>query len=195
MNHALEAPPAETPTAPVPTGRPRTRSLPLLAIAGVLWMLLAPLPALAADLPSDAVTGHWLTEEGSKGGRARVEVSRTEDGEIVGEIVWLEEPRFPPGEPMAGEPKVDLENPDPEKRDRPVLGLEILSGFTYEGDGLWSGGTIYDPANGKTYKARMSLDSAEDDTLDLRGYVGIPLFGRTTTWTRVEAPDEDAGSG
>ena len=194
MSHATNAPAAETLAPPGPTRRPRARPLPLLVIAAALSMMLAPLPALAADLRADAVTGLWLTEEGDKGGRARVEVSRTADGEFVGEIVWLEEPRFPPGEPMAGEPKVDLENPDPEKRDRPVLGLEILSGFTYEGDGRWSGGTIYDPANGKTYKARMSLDSAGDDTLDLRGYVGIPLFGRTTTWTRVEAPSEGAGS-
>lgn len=155
----------------------------VLLLAAVCLTVGLALPATAQ--PPDAVTGLWLTEEGDKGGRARVEITREGD-DFRGEIVWLEEPDFPPGEPRAGEPKVDLENPDPALRERPVLGLEILSGFTYEGDGLWSGGEIYDPANGKTYKARMKLDGAGDDTLDVRGYVGIPLFGRTTTWRRVE---------
>lgn len=158
-----------------------------------LLLLVAALTAVGQ--PPDAVTGVWLTEAGDKGGRARVEISRdVEDQTFRGVIVWLEEPRFPPGEPRAGEPKVDLENPDPALRERPVLGLEILSGFTYAGDGLWSGGEVYDPANGKTYKARMKLDGADDDTLELRGYVGIPLFGRTSTWRRVPEA-EPAGDG
>jgi uncharacterized protein (DUF2147 family) len=151
-------------------------------LAAAVAAALAGLPAFAQ--PADAVTGLWLTEEGDKGGRARVEVKRTDDGTFRGTIVWLEEPLFEPGEPRAGEPKVDLENPDPALRERPVLGLAILEGFTYDGDGTWSGGTIYDPANGKTYKARLRLD--DEDTLDVRGYVGIPLFGRTTTWRRAQ---------
>ncbi|HVS03730.1 MAG TPA: DUF2147 domain-containing protein, partial [Thermoanaerobaculia bacterium] len=80
-------------------------------------------------------------------------------------------------------PKVDLENPDPKLRERPIVGLRILVGFRYA-DGKWTGGTIYDPANGKTYKAQMTLKGP--DTLDVRGYVGITLFGRTTTWKRVD---------
>jgi uncharacterized protein (DUF2147 family) len=155
---------------------------PLLLLPAAALLLALALPAAAQ--PADAVTGLWLTEAGDQGGRARVEVKQ-EGGEYVGRIVWLEEPEFPSGE-HAGEPKIDLENPDPALRDRPILGLAILLGFTYDGDGTWSGGTIYDPANGKTYKAKMSLSSAADDTLDVRGYVGIPLFGRTSTWRRVE---------
>ena len=161
---------------------PHSPSPLLLLLPAAVLLLTIALPAAAQ--PADAVTGLWLTEEGDQGGRARVEVKQ-EGGEYVGRIVWLEEPEFPSGE-HAGEPKIDLENPDAAKRDRPVLGLAILEGFTYGGDGTWSGGTIYDPANGKTYKAKMSLSGAGDSTLDLRGYVGIPLFGRTTTWRRVE---------
>jgi uncharacterized protein (DUF2147 family) len=158
------------------------RNRTLLAALALLATLLA-LPAAAQ--PADAVVGTWLTEAGDKGGKARVEIER-EDGDFVGRIVWLEEPDFVDGE-HAGEPKRDLENPDAELRDRPVLGLAILDGFGYAGKGTWSGGTIYDPANGKTYKAKMYLDGDGDRTLDVRGYVGITLFGRTTTWTRVEA--------
>ncbi|HEX2252200.1 MAG TPA: DUF2147 domain-containing protein [Thermoanaerobaculia bacterium] len=153
----------------------------VLAVATVALLVPASLPA--ADAGADAVLGTWLTEAGDQGGRARVEIARRGE-EIVGKIVWLEEPTFPAGQPRAGQPKVDLENPDAEKRDRPILGLPILTGFTYAGDGEWTGGTIYDPANGKTYKARLHLKGT--DTLDVRGYVGVPLLGRTTTWRRVE---------
>jgi len=144
--------------------------------------ILACVPAAAQ--PGDALTGLWLTEPGDKGGRAHVQVTRRGD-EYVGRIVWLEQPTFPSGLHQ-GQPRIDLDNPDEALRSRPVLGLEIVSGMTYEGDGRWRGGTIYDPANGKTYRATMALDGAGDDTLDVRGFVGIPLFGRTTTWQRVE---------
>jgi uncharacterized protein (DUF2147 family) len=105
-------------------------------------------------------------------------------GALVGVIVALEEPKFAADHERAGQPKVDLENPDASLRERPIVGLRILSGFTYDGDGRWSGGTIYDPANGKTYKSRLTHAGA--DTLDVRGYVGVPLFGRSTTWKRVD---------
>ena len=174
------------------THRPAVLRRPLAAarraartlLSGLLLAALLAAAVPAAAQAADAVTGLWLTEEGEQGGRAHVEVTE-QDGTFTGRIVWLEEPDFPSG-PHAGEPKRDLENPDPAKRDRPVKGLAILRGFTYDGDGTWSGGTIYDPANGKTYKAKMSLDGAGDDTLDVRGYVGVPLFGRTTTWRRVD---------
>jgi uncharacterized protein (DUF2147 family) len=51
--------------------------------------------------------------------------------------------------------------------------------------GTWVGGSIYDPATGNTYTCHLALDG--DDRLRVRGYVGIPLLGRTTTWTRVGA--------
>jgi uncharacterized protein (DUF2147 family) len=150
------------------------------------FLLLAPLLALprgaAADDAATAVLGRWLTEAGDQGGRAHVEISR--QGErLVGRIVHLEEPNFEAGHPRAGKPKVDLENPDPKLRERPIIGLQILQGFTYAGDGKWTGGTVYDPANGKTYKAQITLQGR--DTLALRGYIGVPLLGRTSTWRRV----------
>jgi uncharacterized protein (DUF2147 family) len=157
------------------------RASPVITLAAAL--LLALPGALAGNEPADAILGVWLTEEGDKGGRAHVEIRR--QGEtFVGRIVHLEEPNFPPGEERAGQPKVDLENPDPELRERPILGLRILEGFRFDDRGRWSGGTIYDPANGRTYRAEITLRSR--DRLDLRGYVGIRMFGRTTTWKRVE---------
>ena len=51
--------------------------------------------------------------------------------------------------------------------------------------GKWVGGWAYDPDGGSTYSGQMEL--ADPNTLKLRGYVGIPLFGRTETWTRESA--------
>lgn len=171
---------AHAAAAAAPDRRPAV-ALTLLAAATLLAIAITALAAAGSG--ADAVLGTWLTEPGEQGGRAHVEISRRGD-RFVGTIVSLEEPDFPADHERAGQPKVDLENPDASKRERPIVGLRILSGFTYDGDGKWSGGTIYDPANGKTYKARMTLEDA--DTLDVRGYVGVPLFGRTTTWKRID---------
>lgn len=183
----MRRPAARRPTAPtrtlalaVPDRRPPFLLL-LLAVAALL--AIAATALAAAGSGADAVLGTWRTEPGEQGGRANVEVSRRGD-QLIGTIVSLEEPDFPADHERAGQPKVDLENPDTSKRERPIVGLRILSGFTYDGDGKWSGGTIYDPANGKTYKAKLSLE--DRDTLDVRGYVGVPLFGRTTTWKRID---------
>jgi uncharacterized protein (DUF2147 family) len=66
-----------------------------------------------------------------------------------------------------------------------VQGLEVLRGLTRQDDGTWADGRIYDPASGYTYRCHLALDG--NDRLRLRGYVGVPVIGRTTTWTRVGA--------
>lgn len=188
----MRPPTPRRPTTPTPLRTAalaaplRRQALPpflLLLLALALLLAIAGTALAAAGSGADAILGTWRTEAGDQGGRANVEIRRQGD-RFVGVIVSLEEPNFPPDHARAGQPKVDLENPDASKRERPIVGLRILSGFTYDGDGRWSGGTIYDPANGKTYKARMTLEDAR--TLDVRGYVGVPLFGRTTTWKRVD---------
>lgn len=144
-------------------------------------LLVTATPATAAE--GDAILGLWRTDPTDKG-YAHVEISR--QGEVYsGEIVWLSEPDFPPGDPDAGQPKVDRLNPDPQLRGRPILGLPLVSGFSYAGDGRWRGGVIYDPENGKTYRCKAQLTAG--DRLEVRGFVGISLLGRTTVWTRVEA--------
>jgi uncharacterized protein (DUF2147 family) len=139
-----------------------------------LW-LLAPVSVWAA---SDDILGVWNTAEG----RSRVEVYQCAD-RYCGKIIWLKEPLYPQDDAngMAGKSKVDRENPDPAKREQPLLGLQILQDFRYDGD-KWQEGTIYDPKEGKTYKCKITM--AEDGKLHVRGYIGISLFGRTTEWTR-----------
>jgi len=67
---------------------------------------------------------------------------------------------------------------------RKIVGLTILTGMKKEGD-HWGGGQIVDPKSGSTYRCKMTL--VEGGTrLDVRGYIGVSLFGRTQTWQRVE---------
>ena len=122
----------------------------------------------AAWANASDIEGRWLSADGD--GWIRIERS----GEsIVGVIA---------GSPNEQETRYDELNPDPALRERPLVGLTILQGFKYDGEGRWSGGTIYDPNSGKTYKC--TLTQVDNDTLKVRGFVGISLFGRSETWKR-----------
>ncbi|MGV0922384.1 MULTISPECIES: DUF2147 domain-containing protein [Empedobacter] len=68
-------------------------------------------------------------------------------------------------------------------KNKPILGMQILSGLKKDGK-EWNGGKILDPNSGKEYKAKMSLNG--NDKLDVRGFIGISLVGRTQTWQRVK---------
>ena len=137
----------------------------------VLIILVSPL-TLSQDRERDGILGAWLTA----GGESKVEIYRCDSVTYCGKIVWLRDPT------KEGKPVTDDKNPEDSLKSRPVLGLQILRGFTYDGDRLWSGGKIYDPKSGNDYSARMTL--VDEQNLDLRGYVMIPLFGRTEKWTR-----------
>ncbi len=79
----------------------------------------------------------------------------------------------------------DIYNPNPALRSRSLCGLEIGSGFIPHGPEHATGGTLYDPKTGKTYRGMITSDGS---TLALRGYIGIPLFGRSQTWRRSPPP-------
>lgn len=70
-----------------------------------------------------------------------------------------------------------------EKKNKPILGMGILSGLTKDND-EWNGGTILDPKNGKEYKCYIKL--LDNSTLKLRGYIGFSLIGRTALWKRAD---------
>lgn len=146
----------------------------------VIIAVLIPVSAVQAAGPDDIV-GKWLN--GKK--TAHIEIYKA-DGKYYGRIVWLKEPVYPADDKkgMAGKTKVDRENPDPAKRSQPIMGLVMLRDFVFVKNNLWEGGTIYDPENGKEYKCKMTLNSP--DVLEVRGFVGISLIGRTDTWTRVK---------
>jgi uncharacterized protein (DUF2147 family) len=121
--------------------------------------------------------GLWYAE----GGAAEVQIVPCSNT-LCGRVVWL---RSPLGED--GCELHDDKNPDLNSRNKPIVGLEVLSGLKQADDdgSVWTGGTIYDPATGRTYSCNARMEG--DDRLLLRGYFGIQLLGRTTTWTRVGA--------
>jgi uncharacterized protein (DUF2147 family) len=73
-----------------------------------------------------------------------------------------------------------------ERKDKPVLGMTILRGVKPSSDaGTWEGGDILDPNNGKIYKVRLKpIDGGKQ--MEVRGFIGVSLLGRTQTWVRVE---------
>lgn len=123
---------------------------------------------------AEGLVGTWLTE----GGKSHVEITEC-DGKFCGTIVWLAEPLN-----EQGEAKIDENNPDAGLRGRPIVGLPLLQGFVAGDDpNVWSDGTIYNPEDGETYSCTLTLQ--DDGTLKVRGYVGLPIFGKTQIWTRA----------
>jgi len=142
----------------------------------LLVLLAAAVPLWAA---SDDILGTWLNQKQD----AKIEVFKC-GGNYCGKIVWLKTPTYPTDskEGTPGTPKIDTKNPDASKRKTPLMNMQIMDGFQFVGDNLWKNGKIYDPDVGKTYSAKATLIS--HDELNLRGFVGISLLGRTEKWTR-----------
>ncbi len=136
---------------------------------------------LFASGQANQVVGFWLTAEGD----SQVEIFRKADNKYYGRVVWLKDPLN-----EQGRPKVDDQNPERALQNRPIIGLELLKGFSYNASkSEWAGGTIYDPNNGRTYDCYMWLDG--NNTLKIKGFVlGMRFLGRETTWTRERAKRE-----
>ncbi len=140
-----------------------------VAVISFLFSMTALSSAQAA---TDAdILGEWW----SSAKDARIDMS-SQDGKIFGKITWVR-----PEE----ENKLDEKNPDEKLRTQKVLGLVILKDFKLEKDS-WIDGSIYDPKSGKTYSCKMSLDKENRDKLNIRGYVGVPMFGRSEVFSRYK---------
>lgn len=143
------------------------------ASVGVLLVGLAlPAHGRAADR---SPVGLWWAE----GGGAQVEIAPCGDA-LCGRVVWLRSPFDEHGCDLT-----DRANPDRALRGRSLIGLEILDGLVPDAReaGTWRDGHVYDPTSGTTYRCTLRLDG--DDRVRVRGYYGIELLGRTTTWIRV----------
>lgn len=128
---------------------------------------------VVAKAQTDPIEKVWYNQEKT----AKIQVYKAKDGRFYGKMVWLKEPL------ENGKPKVDKENPDEKKRNTPLIGLILLRGLEKDGDHEYDNGKIYDPKNGKTYSCKITH---KGNTLDLRGFVGISLIGRTSTWTLAD---------
>ena len=144
----------------------------LIAAATAVATLAVGLMFASAAIAQGTAFGTWVTE----GGLSRIEIFDC-DGQVCGKLVWFEEPNE-----EDGTPKIDDENPDETMQSRPLMGLQFLQGFDPSGPTAWGGGTIYDAESGKTYSSTIEL--TDDNTIEVRGYVLLPIFGRSQTWTR-----------
>lgn len=131
----------------------------------IFWVVGAAVPTLAQH-NADAILGEWLSSKKD----SRVLIYR-QGPRYFGKVTW-----------GTGSSPRDEKNPDPALRNREIVGLVILRDFTSEKEATWANGTIYDPREGKTYACKMTLQN--ENTLSIRGYVGISLFGRTEVWSR-----------
>jgi uncharacterized protein (DUF2147 family) len=119
--------------------------------------------------------GIWTNAEK----KATFEIYKCGD-KLCGKIVSL----TVPNDPATGKPKTDSQNPEPKLRSRPRLGLVFMQGFKYDSDNKWDDGKIYDPESGKTYSCYIKMENA--NTMEVKGYIGFSLIGRSQTWTRVK---------
>jgi uncharacterized protein (DUF2147 family) len=140
-------------------------------------MIITSTASFAAS--ADDILGVWNNQEKD----AKIEIVRCAD-KYCGKIVWLKVPSYPEGsnEGVPGTPKLDHNNPDTNFRRSPVIGLQIVHDFSYAGENKWSNGRVYDPKNGRTYSGKLTLVSPAQ--LNLRGFIGISLLGRTAVWTK-----------
>jgi len=128
---------------------------------------IAPLPA-----PPGVPEGIWLLPL-----NAAVQVFDCQ-GQLCGRIAWMARPRSPDGRLV-----LDGKNPDPALRQRPLCGQTILWGLQPAKVDHWTDGWLYNPHDGTTYRIKGQFQGP--DTLVVRIYLGIPLFGQTFVWQRV----------
>jgi uncharacterized protein (DUF2147 family) len=141
----------------------------------VSFMVIASLLSFKSfsQIKADDILGVWMTS-----GKEPAKIQIYKSGEkYYGKIIWLKNPT------ENGKQRTDANNPDKAKRNNPIVGLIILTGFKFDGDDEWKNGDIYDPESGKIYSSYMYLK--DNNTLKVRGYVGVSLFGRTETWART----------
>ncbi|CAD0357985.1 DUF2147 domain-containing protein [Xanthomonas sp. WHRI 8391] len=141
--------------------------------------LMLALPLAAASLlaqAADSPVGRWKTIDDETGRpKSVVQIEQTGNGTLSGKVVDILQSDKGPN-PLC-------DKCDGAQKGKPIKGMTILWGLKPDGTAVWSGGSVLDPAKGKTYKAKVTLTDG-GKKLQMRGYVGIEALGRTQTWIR-----------
>lgn len=128
---------------------------------------------LAQSVEGDKILGIWSSEDKT----GKIEIYKS-GNKYFGKLIW--------GKTMyeAGgtTSRKDEKNLDAKLKSRNLKDMVMLTNFLYN-DGVWEDGKVYDPYNGKTYSSTLKL---KDGKLNIRGYIGISLLGRTTVWQRIK---------
>lgn len=131
-------------------------------------------PVHAASAVSDEIRGIWIDHKEPEKQKVAVIIEDC-NGTLCGRIYWMKKPL------RDGRPKTDIHNPNPALQGRLLCGLRILSEFKHTKNNVWSDGKIYSPSDGNTFSSTIQL---EKDAIQIRGYIGISLFGKTLEWVR-----------
>jgi len=123
---------------------------------------------------AQSVTGKWKTIDDKTGEDKSIVEIYEKDGKIYGKVIEILNPDRKDAK------CTECKGAD---KDKPVNGMIIIRGLSKDGDS-WSGGKIIDPNNGKSYRCTVKLNGKTK--LDVRGYMGVSVLGRTQTWKRVE---------
>jgi uncharacterized protein (DUF2147 family) len=139
-------------------------------IASIL-LLLVPLSASARD----ALVGEWRSIDDASGqAKAIIEIYETTDGKLAAKIVKLID--------TSDGPNPLCDQCSGARKNKPILGMVIAWGLKRDGKS-WGGGRILDPENGKEYSVKMT-PIADGKKLEVRGFIGMALLGRTQVWHR-----------
>jgi uncharacterized protein (DUF2147 family) len=145
-----------------------------IAVAGLLAAA-----ALSAAAQATSPAGVWRTiDDNTKKDKSLVRIVEA-NGVFTGKVEKIVDPDAP-------KDAVCKDCTD-ERKDKPILGMTIIRNMKQSSDDktVFEGGDILDPNNGKVYQSKMKLvDNGEK--LEVRGFIGISLLGRTQTWVRVE---------
>ena len=122
--------------------------------------------------------GLWKTIDDESGKEKTLLRIQESSGQLTGTVEKFLDP--------ATKPDVKCDLCSDERKGKPILGMQILRGLKPTDDkARWDGGEILDPNKGKIYKSRITLIEG-GKKLEMRGYIGAPLLGRTQVWIRVE---------
>lgn len=129
------------------------------------------LTAYAAEITP---IGYWKTIDDKTGeAKSIVHISQGSDHTLSGKVVKLYK-----------DPKRLCTACEGDKKDQPVMGMEVVYGLKETETNKWSEGEILDPKSGKVYRCTMRVTD-NGNKLEVHGYIGIQLLGRTQTWLRV----------
>ncbi len=145
----------------------------------ICTLIVSALSAVAQTEAADKILGTYYVSDDTSDEDCKVKITKDKSGTYSGRIIWVKNPYF-----KDGTLKRDIKNPDPAKRNTPGDQIPLVFHFRYDAKkNQWVDGEIYDPIHGKMYKCKMWFEN--DNTLRVRGYIGVSALGRTMTWKKL----------
>lgn len=146
----------------------------------VVFVAIYALSATIFAAKTMSPVGFWKTMDDKTGKpKSLVHITQSADNLLQGEVVKL----------LEGATATTCAHCKGDLKDKPIVGMTILGGLrpSDEYDNYWVDGQILDPKNGKTYSCNIQLIE-DGQKIQIRGFIGLPMFGRTQTWERVSNP-------